>query len=186
MTFYVCLPGKVGWQFDKISSFCPGGKATGVVGETKIIWVASLIAAFITVGGAWSSQWKQSLQAATYLPCGISRGTAGKERFFFSLSFFLAWQTSHWPRLRKQKPSEVSVDWQLVDKVMIKKKKLAMWLRAVALIPSLCLPASAFDISDAWWHHIWSTDRRSLNVAVFVIFDDILRFTPKTSKVKKP
>lgn len=59
-------------------------------------------------------------------------------------------------------------------------EKLATWLRAMALIPSLCLPASAFDISDVWWHHIRPSDRRSLNVAAFVIFDEILRLTPKT------
>lgn len=69
---------------DNFIKFCHTVLGGGNRGwEAEIIGVVSLIAAFIMVEGAWHSQRKQPLQAATYLPCGISRGTAGKERFFF-------------------------------------------------------------------------------------------------------
>lgn len=148
-------------------------------GRQRRVELQLLIPAFITAEVKFTEK-------AVAPRCGLAamwrlqRGCWWKGKivvFYYYYYTFLGWQTSHWPRLRRQKTSEVCDDWQLVDKVMV--EKLATWLRAMALIPSLSLPASTFDISDAWWHYIWPSDgRESLLVAAFVIVDEILRLTP--------
>lgn len=112
----MCLPGTARWQFAKISSFCLCKGEEG--GEAKMGWVAALNL-MLSSQWRWSSQRKQTLHAAAYLPCDISRGAAdGKERFIylFLVFFFFFVMTDKPLALAKEAETLGGLRWLAVSR----------------------------------------------------------------------